>query len=78
MGWVGEDGVCTQYDQNTKKCKVYDTRPHVCNIDKGRPITFSPEDWTAMNLEACDALHLSMYGEAREETGECRHTVKEQ
>jgi len=77
-GWVMPSGMCTQYDPEAKTCKVYEDRPMVCNIDKGRPPQFDIEEWKKVNLLACDVLHFRMYGEPRELTGMCNHAPREE
>jgi len=75
LGWVGDDGVCSQYDRQKRLCQIYDERPMVCRIDEGRPVIFNREMWLEANLKACDVLHLELYGESREQSGECSHTL---
>lgn len=29
-----DNGACEQFDEATKKCKVYDTRPDVCRVNR--------------------------------------------
>jgi hypothetical protein len=68
------NGVCHDYDSAQRKCRIYNTRPTVCRIDEGRPVMFTASDWTALNLIACDSLHLKMYGQPREQSGICSHS----
>ena len=42
------------------KCTIYDSRPAMCNVDKGYEMYFkdkmSKEVWYAINYKACDDL----------------------
>ena len=29
-----KDGWCKYFDKSSKKCKIYDSRPHFCRVDK--------------------------------------------
>ena len=54
------DGVCIYYDENTKLCSIYETRPILCNIDKMFYTYFSnkltKEEYYKLNYEACKKL----------------------
>lgn len=60
-GWVGPDGICTQLDLETNKCRSYAERPTICRVDDIRPPLMNPETWRRLNLLACDALHRKVY-----------------
>jgi Fe-S-cluster containining protein len=54
------DGVCFNLDRETNLCSIYETRPLICNIERGwREIFWSDmtiEEWIEMNEEACKKL----------------------
>lgn len=45
------------------KCSIYDTRPDICNVDKGYEMYFkdkmSKQVWYAVNYKACADLKAS-------------------
>lgn len=51
------DGVCKNFDDATKLCKIYSERPIFCNVDayyeKFLKNLMSREDFHKMNYEAC-------------------------
>lgn len=53
------DGVCIHLDEATNHCKIYATRPDICNIDTQYRLYYSDTPWEAFiaeNLEVCDML----------------------
>lgn len=54
------DGICSEYDTNTKLCKIYDKRPDICRIDLQYKRHYSEEyswnEFVQINLEACKRL----------------------
>ena len=54
------DGVCKYYDEQTKLCSRYDTRPLICNVDKAYQEYFkdemSLEEYYMLNYKACQIL----------------------
>lgn len=44
------------------KCSIYDTRPDICNVDKGYEMyfrhTMSKKEWYALNYQACNDLQF--------------------
>lgn len=46
-------------------CEIYETRPALCRVDQLRPEALSLAWWYEANGRACDALHLSVYGQPR-------------
>lgn len=45
------------------KCSIYDTRPDICNVDKGYDMYFKDKMsklvWYALNYKACDDMKAS-------------------
>lgn len=54
------NGVCKHLDLITNSCKIYDTRPDVCRVDKMFDIEFykdfSQEEFYIKNAEICNKL----------------------
>ena len=54
------DGVCKNFDDKTKLCKIYYERPIFCNVDayyeKFLKNLMSKEDFHEMNYEMCRRL----------------------
>lgn len=46
--------------QEDNKCAIYETRPAICNVDKGYEMYFkqkmSKKTWYAINYQACSDL----------------------
>lgn len=56
------DGVCSNYNEKTKKCNIYENRPEVCKMNKfylkvKKYIPFMNEKWFyKLNTRACHVL----------------------
>ena len=53
------DGVCKYYDDNLKKCTIYDFRPDICRVDKMYQRYKSKMTWDEYldaSYEACEKL----------------------
>ena len=54
------DGICKNYEVNTKLCKVYDHRPEICNIHFQYTHKFADkmswDEFVQMNLKVCELL----------------------
>ena len=54
------DGICKNYDEKTRFCKIYKNRPIVCNVDayyeKFLSQIISREDFHKMNYKICKEL----------------------
>lgn len=54
------DGVCKNYDDETRLCKIYDNRPILCNVDLGFEKFFSKfytkEEYYKLNYELCEKM----------------------
>jgi Fe-S-cluster containining protein len=70
------DGTCVHYDEDTKRCRIYEGRPLVCQVENLGKRLLQPKGlWYAMNLKYCDILHFDLYGVKREQEGVCPHKV---
>lgn len=54
------DGVCKNFNEETRLCKIYKTRPIVCNVDayyeKFLSDSMSREKFHELNREICNKL----------------------
>lgn len=54
------DGACRHYDDQTRLCTIYDTRPLVCQVDKQYRLNYQQQySWQAfieVNRIACQQL----------------------
>lgn len=53
------DGCCIHYDEVSKLCGVYDSRPDICRVDVQFQRHYSHMGWEAFcqaNLAACSVL----------------------
>lgn len=54
------DGVCKQFDEHTKKCKIYEQRPLICRVDDAYEHWFynqmSKSEYYQRNYEICRKL----------------------
>lgn len=57
------NGVCVHLADN--RCSIYENRPDICRVDILCPSGMKMEDWYTVNLDACDKLHLRVYGTKR-------------
>ena len=52
------DGVCKYLDGNL--CSIYESRPDICNIEKGYELFFdgimTKEEYYSLNMQACKIL----------------------
>lgn len=58
------DGVCKHLTP-ANLCAIYDDRPVECRVDLMRPPVVTDAYWHQQNHEACDRLHLQVYGQER-------------
>lgn len=54
------DGVCRDYDEESRLCRIYEDRPSICRVDLQYAETYAETmSWEAfcdVNLQACAAL----------------------
>lgn len=54
------DGICKNYDDETRLCKIYENRPLACNVDLGFEKYFSKfytkEEYYKLNYELCEKM----------------------
>lgn len=66
LSLVGEDGWCINFDQTTRECRVYESRPRFCRVE---PDTFSdmfgvePEELNDFAIECCREQIEAVYGD---------------
>ena len=66
------DGVCKNYDDETKLCKIYENRPLACNVDLGFEKYFSKfftkEEYYNLNYKLCEKMKKEEQNK-KQETG---------
>lgn len=70
LSMVGEDGWCTNFDHQSKKCRIYEDRPRFCRV---KPDIFeqmyqvAPEDFHEFAIDCCHQHISDLYGEDSQE-----------
>jgi Fe-S-cluster containining protein len=77
-GWIRPDGGCLNYDDATKSCKIYATRPDLCHVDRewkrsGASDVMEREHYYTIIERFCDESHELVYGQPRERGEDCKH-----
>ncbi len=52
-------GVCKYFDRMSKLCTIYDTRPEICNVEKGYKFfqdKISYNEYLELNYKICEEL----------------------
>jgi len=66
MTMVGEDGWCINYDRETRKCQIYDSRPRFCRV---QPDTFEnmygieATEFNEFAIACCQQQISGVYGQ---------------
>ncbi len=54
------DGICIHFNEKTKLCNIYDTRPDICNVDKLYQLLFVKKmpisEYYQLNYQVCNKL----------------------
>lgn len=58
--WLQADGSCMHLVG--VRCAIYENRPKVCRVDEMRPEVINQAEWYRRNEDACERLHLQVYG----------------
>ncbi len=56
------DGACRHLTPGNL-CAIYETRPEICRVDAQRPPVITEAHWNATQHDACERLHLHVYGQ---------------
>ncbi len=59
--WDRGDGACRHLTE-ANLCAIYEERPRVCRVDANCIPVLAPGEFYRRNEEACDRLHLHVYG----------------
>jgi Fe-S-cluster containining protein len=43
-------------------CGIYEERPKLCRVDESCPPVLTAQAWRSRNEDACERLHLAVYG----------------
>lgn len=58
--FVLDDESCINLDKNTNLCKIYDTRPTICRVDRMYEVEyfkyFNKKEFYELNQKACEKL----------------------
>jgi hypothetical protein len=58
---IGPDGWCVNFDQGTRLCKIYETRPELCKVEKGIK-NIAKEDVSSFARDSCRSHISDVYG----------------
>lgn len=53
------NGICFNYDENSKLCKIYEQRPLICNVEDGYKFfkeNLSKKEYYDLNYQFCEKL----------------------
>lgn len=67
---VGEDGWCINYDQESRKCQIYEQRPHFCRVQPDIFHTMYGVEIAEFNefaIACCQQQITGVYGKDSEE-----------
>ncbi len=57
------DGICLNYNEITKLCLIYESRPSICRVDAQYELTYHTDyswsEFVDVNLAMCDELKKS-------------------
>jgi len=57
------DGTCRHFDDDFKRCRIYQQRPDICRVDRQYELHYRPvmtwEDFVELNQSACKSLQSS-------------------
>lgn len=60
-----KDGRVCMHLTDENLCAIYETRPRICRVRDMQPTVLTEAAWRRMNTDACDKLHLAVYGTPR-------------
>lgn len=63
---VGEDGWCIHYDEETRRCNIYETRPSFCRVTPDnftRMFDIPKEEFDEFAIDCCQQQIEDLYGE---------------
>jgi uncharacterized protein len=66
LAMVGEDGWCINYDQNTRKCKIYADRPRFCRVELDnfqQMYDIAAEEFNEFAIACCRDQISDVYGD---------------
>ena len=70
LSLVGEDGWCINYDQASRRCQIYDTRPDFCRVHPdtfGRMFGITPDELNDFAIDCCEQQIAGVYGNQSDE-----------
>lgn len=70
LSLVGDDGWCLNYDAQTRRCTIYDTRPSFCRVNAGafeKMYGIAPDELDEFAIDCCEQQIEGVYGNQSEE-----------
>jgi uncharacterized protein len=70
MSMVGADGWCVHYDQTTRECLIYESRPGFCRVQADTFVTMFGIEPTELNdfaIDCCQQQIEGVYGPESDE-----------
>jgi len=58
---IGADGWCVNFDKDTRLCKIYETRPELCKVEKGIK-NIAKDEVSAFARDSCRSHISDVYG----------------
>lgn len=63
------DGTCRHYNENSKLCTIYATRPEICQVERQYILryadSYSWDEFVALNVQVCQVLAVQPVGISR-------------
>jgi uncharacterized protein len=66
LSLVGADGWCIHFDQDSRECKIYDSRPRFCRVQADTfqdMFGIQPEDLNDFAIDCCRQQIEAVYGD---------------
>jgi uncharacterized protein len=63
---VGEDGWCINFDRESRRCNIYDHRPHFCRVlpdNFQKMFAIDPSEFDDFAIDCCRQQIEGVYGE---------------
>jgi Fe-S-cluster containining protein len=80
LSMIGEGGWCIHFDRSSRKCRIYEQRPHFCRV---RPDIFeqmygvSAEEFDRFAIDCCRQQIAGVYGEESREMQHYESVIRE-
>ncbi|MEM9008305.1 MAG: YkgJ family cysteine cluster protein [Cyanobacteria bacterium P01_F01_bin.86] len=81
LSLVGEDGWCIHYDSDTRRCRIYATRPRFCRVQAdtfGQMFGITPDELNDFAIACCQQQIEGVYGNQSDELAQFTQTVDDE